>query len=290
MPPTPERLPPDPATILERSRGVLFAQWQELLRLRCTVLKTYDQDDIHDLRVATRRFRALLELFDPIAPKSAKNELKKVIRKITQVLGGLRNIDEALLFFPPRIDAETAAGGRLFQALSRLRSGKLKRIEKALIAFDQRTLDRMVREIVAALNEGCLADRHGFSLQAYFSETSIRQYLPIHRLLAVSMVPEQRESRHALRIAIKKWRYVLEIVSTVLDCDYSALLGLLKEYQSILGRMNDIAEFEILLKALELPRNERDQAEAILRHEDALLLEMFSELIERKPLVYTFLI
>jgi len=54
--------------------------------------------------------------------------------------------------------------------------------------------------------------------------------------------------------------------------------------------MNDIAEFRLLLANLELPKNEQEYTEATLLKEDIFLLERFSELTERKPLTYTFLI
>jgi CHAD domain-containing protein len=290
MPAKPERLPPDSATILERSRGVFFAQWEELLRLRRTVLKTSDLDDIHDLRVASRRFRAELELFSPFATKSFITELKKNVRKLTQSLGGLRNLDEAQLFFQSKTSPESSTDTTLYQAISGLRTRELRRIEKTLKLFDYRNLDRLVREVVAGLGEECITDRNRFSLLAYFSDVSIRLYLPIHQLQAVSTEPGHRASRHALRIAIKKWRYFFEIISQVLERDYAHILELLKEYQSILGRMNDIVEFELLLHNLELTPDVREYAEATLLAEDDLLLENLTELVERKPLAYTFLI
>ena len=290
MPPKPARLWPDSATMLVRSRGVFFAQWEELLRLRRAVMKTSDLDDIHDLRVASRRFRAVLELFYPFVPKGPKTELRKRVRKLTRILGGLRNIDEALLFFQSRPLPNIPVDAALVSALSRMRPGEFKRIEKALKAFDHRSLDRMIREMVAGLNEASITERNSISLLAYFSDVSIRQYLPIHRLQTISTVPENHTSRHALRIAIKKWRYFFEIISQILDRNYTLLLELLKEYQSILGQMNDVAEFELLLGGMKLPVDEREYARAALKAEDALLLESFSELVERKPLVYTFLI
>lgn len=286
----PSRLRPDPAPLLERSRGVFFAHWEELLRLRRAVIKTSDLDDIHDLRVASRRFRAVLELFSPFAPKGPKTEIKKSVRDLTRVLGGLRNIDEAQLFFRSHLQPEPSTGSTLFRALSTLRAEELKRIRKTLKAFDHRTLDRMAREVVERLTEESVTERHTISLLAYFSEVSIRQYLPIHRLLGGVTAPGQRASRHALRIAIKKWRYFFEIIAPILDRDYTPILELLKEYQSILGRMNDIAEFEALLGNLKLPRDERKHAEAALLSEDTRLLESFTECIERSPLTYTFLI
>ena len=281
-----KRLWPDSATILKRSRSVIFAQWEELLRLRRLVIKTADLDDIHDLRVASRRFRAVLELFYPFLRMDSKTVLKKQVRKLTQILGGLRNIDEALLFF----QAEGHADTTLIQSLKDLRPGELKNIKKALKAFEHSMLDRMVRELVADVNEMTVSDRNSISLLAYFSNMSIRQYLPIHRLLSVATAPEQYTSRHNLRIAIKKWRYFFEIISVILDRDYTHELDLLKKYQAILGQMNDIAEFEGLLGSMKLPLYERENAKATLLAENISLLDNLTELIERKPLAYTFLI
>ena len=286
----PTRLWPDSATIIDRSRGVFFARWEELLRLRRVVIKTSNQDDIHDLRVASRRVRAALDLFYPFVAKGPKTELRKSVRSFTQILGDLRNIDEAQLFFRSRITSDISADKQIFYALSELRSTELKRIRKALTTFDHRRLDRIVRELVAEINEAAITERNSISLLAYFSEVSIRQFLPIHQLLPGSTAPGKRAPRHTLRIAIKKRRYFFEIIAQVLDRDYSHPLALIKEYQALLGRMNDITVFEGLISHLKLPPDERKHAVDALRAEDTLLLNEFSELIEQKPLTYTFLI
>ena len=269
---------------------MFFSQWEELLRLRKVAIITSDPDDIHDLRVASRRFRAVLELFYPFVPKGAKTELRKSVRMLTRILGGLRNVDEARLFFAARMKTDISAGDKLFHRLSGQRSSELKLISQVLKEFDHRALDRIVRKIVAGVNEHSFTSRNSISLLAYFSDVSIRQYLPIHHLLTVSTAPEQRASRHALRIAIKKWRYFFELISQILDREYTSFLELLKDYQSLLGRMNDIAEFENLLRKLILPPDERDHIAVTLLAEDAILLGDFTALIEHKPLVYTFLI
>ncbi len=290
MTPDTTRIWPDSTALLERSRGVFFAHWEEMLRLKQRVIETSDIDDIHDLRVASRRFRAVLELFYPFAPKKLRTELKKNVRSLTRLLGGLRNIDEAQLFFSSHLQTNNPPDGKLFRSLAALRVREMKRIRKALNSFDQRALDRIARKVIRQLNSDAIKGRKSASLPAYFSEVSIRQYKPIRRLLAASTAPGQRLSRHALRIAIKKWRYFFEIIAQILDRDYTPFLEKLKEYQSILGRMNDIVEFEVLLDQLKLPADQREQAKAALLTEDALLLKNFTALVERKPLTYTFLI
>jgi CHAD domain-containing protein len=230
-----------------------------------------------------------LELFYPLAPKDSATELRKSIRRLTRILGGLRNIDEALLFFRPRTKTDISADDRLFHSLTEMRARELKRIYKALKELDHRHLDRKIRELVSWLNDDRVKERINISIPAYFSEASISRYQPIHRLLEGSTSPEHRSSRNALRIAIKKWRYFFEIIAQVLDRDYTHILDLLKEYQSFLGRMNDITVFSVLLGTLELPSKEREYVTATLQAEDTRLLEGFSELVECRPLVYTFL-
>lgn len=273
------------AAISERSRNVFLSQWQELLRLRREVLKSPDLDAIHDLRVASRRLRAVVALFAPwIAPKRAEL-LKKNMRKLTRLLGGLRNIDEAQLFFRQRTPAKTGGAYQISRLLSELRPAELARIKKALASLDHRRLDRVVRKAAAGLNEERMMGNGG-TLPEYFAETGIRLYQPILALLPTATASDQRTSRHALRIAIKKWRYFLEITAPVLERDYKPLLGQLKEYQTILGSMNDVAEFEALCAPLALSRHERVFIETSLQAEDKILLQKLTELMEEKPLVY----
>jgi len=272
--------------ISERSRNVFLSQWEELLRLRREVLKSMDLDAIHDLRVASRRLRAAVGLFAPwIAPKRAEL-LKKNMRKLTILLGGLRNIDEAQLFFRRHTPAKTGGAYQIGRLLSELRPGELARIKKALTSLDHRRLDRVVRKAAAGLNEERIMGSSGVTLPEYFAETGIRLYQPILDLLPLATDRDQRTSRHALRIAIKKWRYFLEITAPVLERDYRPILGQLKEYQTILGGMNDVAEFEALCAPLALSRHERVFIETVLQAEEELLLQKLTELMEEKPLVY----
>lgn len=277
------------AAMFERSSDAILAQWKELLRLRRAVLDTPAPDDIHDLRVASRRFRAVLGLFAPLTRAGSAPELKKSIRKLTRALGGLRNIDEALLFFQSRVQLESTDNNRLCSLLPEMRSGELARIHKVLKAFDHKHIERAVLEVAEELSGRRIKSLKKISLTAYLSGFSVKLFQRINDLMPTATVPDQRESRHALRIAIKKWRYFFEIIAPVLEIDNGAVLGHLKEYQTVLGRMNDVVEFGLLCHSLKLSSAEFEHIEEILLTEDQLLLERFATLVEQKPLRYTFL-
>src|SRR6185369_9560789 len=90
--------------MLERARNVLYSHWEEMLRLRRVVMKGGGQEDIHDLRVASRRFRAAFALLEPLAHPGAGRVVVRRVRRITRTLGTLRNLDEALAFFSAHAD------------------------------------------------------------------------------------------------------------------------------------------------------------------------------------------
>jgi CHAD domain-containing protein len=275
-------------TVIQRSRNLLYDQWDDMRRLRRAVLTTWALEDIHDLRVASRRFRTALNLFEPFTPEGQTTALQKHVRKLTRALGRLRNIDEAKAFFLTPLTSRNGTNATSPRAvaagLTDMRKGEVAKVHKVLKAFKPKKLDPLVREMVAVLIGDTSANLRTVTFSAYLSDTSLGLLQLIHDHLATAMVPDNRETRHALRIAIKKWRYFLEIVARILDRNHDSVLAHLKEYQSLLGRMNDMVEFSALCRNLKLKPAEHQTVEEALRHENELLWERFLELVETQPL------
>jgi CHAD domain-containing protein len=267
----------------ERAGAVLFSQWMELCRMRMLVLERGDLDSIHDLRVASRRMRATAGLFEPFVDSGAAGDISKEVRRITRKLGRLRNVDEAAVYFgalPEQLPA-------LSVMLRTIREREMKAVAAVLKKFPPRGLERAVRESVAAL-AGIPHDDP--ALEVYFSETSIQRYQAVHDLLVPAMTPENVEERHALRIAIKKWRYLLETLGLVCRQDYSAALANLKGYQTLLGSLNDLAEFGVLCDSLDIPDHEKQAADAFLARDVGKSLANFIETAASRPPKYTFML
>lgn len=279
----------DSPTILKRCGSMLLAGWEDLRTTRRAVRKAFDPDDIHDLRVASRRFRALVKLFEPWIPPKKAAAMSKKVRKLTRSLGVLRNIDEAQLFFRHHSRTGSGSESQLCRDLAEMRKDEMKRVAKTLALFDPDGLERIVLKLAARLEKGKSADVVSVSLPGYFSNVSSSLFQAIQTLLPAAALREARETRHSLRIAIKKWRYFLEIAGPILDFDCGSILGLLREYQGILGRMNDVAEFGRLCEKLRLSQHERGLVENLLRAEDEILLDKFEELIRQKPVTYYFM-
>jgi CHAD domain-containing protein len=265
----------------ERAGVILFSQWNEFCDLRETVLRKGDTDSIHDLRVISRRIRATVGLFTPVITGKAVKRISKTFQRVTRKLGRLRNIDEAVMYCNG-LALPLPALNRLLQVA---RVEEMKAVTDALKRFPRQEMDSLLRETVAEL-AGIACDDH--ELPVYLSETSIRRYQNVYDLLLPATIPENGEMRHALRIAIKKWRYLLETLGQVCQHDYCAALEPLKEYQTQLGHLNDMVEFAALCDTLMLPQHEREKMTAALERDSAQFLTRFIETAATQPLQYTF--
>lgn len=69
---------------------------EELAEQRTGVLDTGDIERVHDMRVATRRLRAALEVFEPCFPRKAHRRTLREVKALADGLGERRDLDVAL--------------------------------------------------------------------------------------------------------------------------------------------------------------------------------------------------
>ena len=86
------------------ARVLLNGKVDDFFQLKEKVADTFDPEDIHDLRVASRRLREGLALFALCYPPEDIARLTKHVKRVTRYLGEMRNMDEAFLFFSTLVD------------------------------------------------------------------------------------------------------------------------------------------------------------------------------------------
>jgi triphosphatase len=59
-------------------------------------IKDHDADAIHDARVATRRLKAAVDVFEPISSRSHRRDFEKALRRLRKHLGPARDLDVML--------------------------------------------------------------------------------------------------------------------------------------------------------------------------------------------------
>ena len=92
---------------------VVVVRADELVEHSANVLDTGDIERVHDMRVATRRLRAALEVFEPCFPKKEFKAALKDVKRLADALGERRDRDvtiAALSEFTERIGRSDRPG------------------------------------------------------------------------------------------------------------------------------------------------------------------------------------
>jgi CHAD domain-containing protein len=80
----------------EAAARALEIRAQELFELSADVLDTDDIERVHDMRVATRRLRAVMEIFATAFPPKAHRRVLADVKELADALGERRDPDVAI--------------------------------------------------------------------------------------------------------------------------------------------------------------------------------------------------
>ena len=80
----------------EAAAAVVSVRGAEVMEHADGVLDTGDIERVHDMRVATRRLRAALEVFEPCFPRKPHRQVLKQVKRLADGLGERRDRDVAI--------------------------------------------------------------------------------------------------------------------------------------------------------------------------------------------------
>lgn len=75
---------------------VIWTRFDEMMAFREAVLEDKDIEDLHDMRVASRRLRAAVEGFVQVFPRKELRPLLSEVKEIADMLGRVRDLDVML--------------------------------------------------------------------------------------------------------------------------------------------------------------------------------------------------
>ena len=190
----------------------------------------WDADNVHDLRVALRRCRAMADALSEVNPTPGWKKLKKVTRDLFQALGELRDTQVAKQWVRKFGTAKDPVRGRMLKVLSQQEQEQKKKAEKALRQFDRKSWKKWSRKFPA-------------KAEFFPVESVVFQRLALAQLNeAVNLYHQVRKLRsgaawHRLRIGLKGFRYILE---NFLPQRYAQWSKELKGMQDMLGEVHDL--------------------------------------------------
>jgi CHAD domain-containing protein len=205
-----------------------------------------DIEELHDMRVATRRMRAAFEVFKPFfRPKVIKKHLKGM-RTTGRALGRVRDLDvfmEKAGHYLTALPEEERPG--LEPLLTAWQQERATERDKMLAHLDSRGYQQFKQafnDFTSIPGAGALPIsktdtrpdlvRHVVPVLIYTSLAAVRAY---DSILSNARI----EQLHALRIEFKKLRYTLEFFREVLGTQSREVINDLKVLQDHLGDLND---------------------------------------------------
>jgi triphosphatase len=227
-----------------------------------------DSEGVHQMRVGLRRLRAAISLFSDVVRDRRLARIKSELKGLTQALAPARDLDVFLAEMPqlPRRLAIPGGGG-FYDELAGRRRLAHERAEAAVCSDRFATLGLDVAQWLEAGPWTRAGGASARRLRAQSIETfAIAELSRRHRKIkkrARKVKALDPPRRHKLRIAIKKLRYGVEFFAGLFEGkrrtkQRKAFLALLKELQSALGGLNDIAAREHLgTAAARKPRGRR---------------------------------
>lgn len=204
-----------------------------------------DPEELHDMRVATRRMRAALKLFSGALPEQAgfyRNELKW----IAGALGEVRDLDvqiEHLEELSSEQEEDREAFGEVVKALEERRA---EARELMLEALDSDRYERFVSSFAGMLRCGPEVEENGEGLAnrpivAVAPDLVSRRYKKWRKAGKNLSEESPPEEYHEFRKEGKRLRYALEFLTDVYGEKPTArLVKPLKELQDGLGRHQDL--------------------------------------------------
>jgi CHAD domain-containing protein len=273
------------------ARVLLHERGDDFFRRRDKVLKTFDPEDIHDLRVSSRRLREGLELFFACYPAGLMEPLVKLSRKVTRLLGEIRNTDEAVCFFDALMAELNEPGqadlSRLKLSFLKNRKNELKRLKAGLRISASNTLRDRYRH---AVNSPVLFSSPPTAVDLFAPLASFAQNSLDARMAAVVQLAPKAgqvdaiEAQHLLRIAIKHFRYRMEILSFLFGARFQELHAPIKGYQEVLGKMHDLDVFAGIVRAAGFSPSTEEVLLGTIAARRAQLFAQFSAMLKTVPL------
>jgi len=208
-------------------------------------LRRKNSEDIHDLRVASRRIRTCLSLFLNYLPSKKSKPWVREIKAITQSYSRVRDLDVQIdllnILYKNTLEKSLLAGIRRVRLRLRQKRAKQESETRTLTAaiLESPTLLEMQawsESVISAPNSG--EERTITLFQSAY--TQIQSRLDEFLFYEVFIFdPERINELHQMRIAAKHLRYALEIFSDLYDRKTDFALEISRKTQQVLGEIHD---------------------------------------------------
>ena len=228
----------------EHVKWMIKRQVNEILRHDPGTRFGKDPEDLHQMRVATRRVRALLRTARPLLDPEWNRALRKEISWLANILGVIRDFDVLL----QKLGSETQT---LPQSEQKFFASLLTRLESQRSVAQASMLDALRSERYLTLLDRLIS--------ASIHIEIINPNIPLQSLVkkefdklskAVDNLPKHytNDDLHQVRIRAKRVRYATELAEQCIGKTATRFIQQIRKFQNLLGDHQDTVMIEQQLK------------------------------------------
>ena len=219
----------------------LNERWENYRMQIKTCRREYSEEAVHDLRVATRRLLAILDMARALDPHPRLQKVRRVLKDQIDDLDDLRDVQVMLVEVSETL--ETLLNLKSFETYLQEREKHLLRLARILVKAQKLSeFKKRIEKISDSLKKRPAQENFLSQLLQAVDNVYLRAMQAFDQVDA-----SEPSTIHRLRLAFKKFRYMAEIVQPLIS-DYPAShLERMHAYQSAMG---DIQDMEVLLNTL----------------------------------------
>jgi CHAD domain-containing protein len=184
---------------------------------------------------------------------SRRRKLKKSFTRLTRALGGVRELDVAILTLDELVSDVSVPKEGLEQLRAILQEERQHQYTEMNAILQHVDLDRLQRRTLAAVARATERDSEQSDLKRLKSvvRRAGKRAFDLQAAIENAGNIYLADRLHQVRIAVKKLRYILEIARELSRSRASARIRLLKNVQDLLGRMHDLEVLITRIRALQ---------------------------------------
>ena len=204
-----------------------------------------DIEAIHRMRVASRRMRSALSLFEMCYAPKYRTLWRNEIRQVTRALGQARDTDVQIDFLQHFLATlpESRSRPGINRITLRLRQKRARLQENVINALTEleksHALDSLEEQTKTRIVERTTGEPINFSLYNLANKAILEHLQAFLGFEKYISNPEAVAELHAMRIAAKQLRYTLEIFSTLYADELKIPIQTVRTAQEKLGDIHD---------------------------------------------------
>lgn len=240
----------------------------------------FSNEAVHDVRIALRRLLSLIHLLNSVSPRPRLQRLQRAAKNQLDEFDDLRDT-QVMLAEISETKAELPQLEELQDHLERAERRLLKRLRKKLKGPGPAEIARRIRKTRESLEGETKDDAEEQVIR------SVDDAFAIVKQRHARIDPAQPATIHRVRVAFKKFRYMVEIVHPLLAGFPPENLKHMNNHQSLMGEIQDLEVFLQTLADFFSDVSSPD-LEPVRRYYEQRHAEAVSAYLENKDVLHDF--